>query len=213
MRRNEELVWVFDMDGTLYSNVELMWHETLKEMLKYFRDELHLPVDLSLAEQDRLRDKWNTRQTTVAYFNEFNLDFDKIVEATHLPILDMLMMEGRTGLHSIADLPGRKIVLTNSPEAFAHALLKKLGIHQYFDEVLGIRGDLQHAKPNPLSYARVVTGQRTIMVEDWEENLRLPHINGWTTVWFPESDKPRPTTFPTHVHHEIQSLAELANLV
>lgn len=212
-RTLDKFVWVFDMDGTLYSPVERVWDATVKGMLEHFRDDLGLPVDLSQEEQDRLRKKWNTRQTTVAYLNEFKLDFDQIIATTHLPILDSIAIKVRAGAESIQHLPGKKIVLTNSPESFAHALLKKLGIHHFFDEVLGLRHDLCLAKPNPDSYKRVTEGEQTIMIEDWEENLLVPRNMGWKTIWFPEQDQSHRPMMPAHVHMHITSLAELQQLV
>lgn len=211
---HQKHVWVFDMDGTLYSGIDRVWEKISKEMLKYFRDVLGLPVNMSLPEQEQLREKWQTQQTTIAYLNEYRLDFDDVVEKTHIPILASLEIEVRAGTECIPHLPGKKIVLTNSPEAFAHALLKKLGIHHYFDEILGLRHDMHHAKPNPLSYGRIQTSARVIIVEDWEHNLVIPHERGWKTAWFPEQDQSHQKPFfPIHVHKHITSLVELRGFI
>lgn len=213
MKDARDLIWVFDMDGTLYSGVDRVWEEITKEMLRYFRDVLGLPVDMTQTEQDRLREKWQTHQTTIAYLNEFQLNFDDVVAKTHIPILASLEIQVRAGAELIPYLPGKKIVLTNSPEAFAHALLKKLGMHHYFDEILGLRHDLHHAKPNPLSYERIQSGTHVVMVEDWENNLVVPHQLGWKTAWFPEQDQSHRPFFPDHVHKHITSLVELQGFI
>lgn len=204
-----DILWVFDMDGTLYSGVDHVWEKTVKELQRYFKNILGLPVDMSEEEQNRLREKWQTHQTTIAYILEFNLNFDEVIEATHLPILEHLVVHLRTGIESIQSLPGKKIVLTNSPETFAHALLKKLKIHHYFDAILGLRHDVHHAKPNALSYQRIGMGYRVIMIEDWEQNLIIPHKLGWSTAWFPEQDQSHRPLLPEHVHKHITSLEEL----
>ncbi|OGL63741.1 hypothetical protein A2839_00450 [Candidatus Uhrbacteria bacterium RIFCSPHIGHO2_01_FULL_47_10] len=212
MKDKQDMLWVFDMDGTLYSGVDHVWGEIEKEMVRYLHGLGH-PVRFDRTEQDLLRVKWQTRQTTIAYIHEFRLDFEEVIEETHLPILGNLVVELRAGAQSIQHLPGKKIVLTNSPESFAHALLKKLGIHHFFDAILGLRTDVFHAKPNALSYQRIAEGHRVVMVEDWEENLVVPHQLGWATVWFPEEDQSHRPFFPEHVHKHITSLEELQAFV
>lgn len=205
--------WVFDMDGTLYSGVDRMWDELVHELRTYFVQTKNLPVDWTVEEQDRLKKKWRTRQTLVAYLNEFNLSFDDIVEATHLPVLDRLHFTLRPGVECIRSLPGRKWILTNSPEAFAYALLRKLSLLQVFDGVYGIRHDFRVAKPDQESFMRIPVNGQTIVIDDWHENLMVPSALGWTTVWFPEPNIPRPHAPLPYVEHEIHSLTELMAFV
>lgn len=204
--------WIFDLDGTLYTPLEHVWEITLLHMRRYFIETLGLPITLNLEEQENFKAKWKTTQTTVAYCNEFQLDFDALVSATHLPILNHIVVTPRLGAETIQHLPGKKWVLTNSPELFAHAMLRHINL-DIFDGVFGIRHDQQCAKPNPKSFQRVLVGPNVVMIDDWHENLIVPFELGWTTVWFPEPNQPRPRIIPAYVHHEIQSIAELANLL
>ncbi len=209
--KSKEIDWVFDLDGTLYSSVDTVWQYLLAEMTRHFTEDHGLAFDGSVEEQSRLRKKWNTKQTTIAYLNEFNLDFDTVIDATHLPIVAKVPIQARHGLTSIRDLPGKKWILTNSPDSFARAMLKRLEIEDVFDGVYGIHKHLQFAKPDPKSYARVPVGSRVFMIEDWDNNLLIPHQLGWTTVHFPEDEvqaEPQP-----HIHNTIRSLEELYLLI
>lgn len=213
-RNTKEALWVFDMDGTLHASNEEMWDEIVRNMLHYTRDKLGLPVTFEQAEQDHLRDKWQTRQTTMAYMREYNLDYDTFIEVTHMPVVEAIPFHLRRGIETIHHLPGEKIVLTNSPERFAHALLAKMGIRHLFNHVIGLSKDKRMAKPHPTSYQRVrANGRRTIMIEDWHENLVFPHQQGWTTVWFPERDQSHRPIMPEHVHTHITSLEQLHALM
>ena len=71
--------WVFDLDGTLYTPLDHVWDEMVYEMRTYFVDTLHLPVDWSPEEQNRLKSKWQTKQIIIAYLDEFDLDFNALV--------------------------------------------------------------------------------------------------------------------------------------
>jgi len=118
--------WVFDLDNTLYRPHKHIWLLTFREMTHYFKETLNLPVNLTPEEREQLKKKWDTVHTLVAYTKEFHLDFDKAVEMTLLSILDEINVELRPGTDIIKNLPGNHYVLTNSPEVFAIALLKKL---------------------------------------------------------------------------------------
>lgn len=205
--------WIFDLDGTLYSPFDHVWERMIQEMSLYFTETLSLPVTWKHEEQERLKTKWHTKQTIIAYLNEFELDFNELVNATHIPIIHHLQIQPRLGAETIHKLPGKKWVLTNSPESFAYALLKKLELYECFDGVFGIRPDLHIAKPHPDSYKRISVGSNVVMIEDWHENLVIPHSLGWKTVWFPEDDKPFSSILPPHVHKQIKTLAELSDLL
>lgn len=204
--------WIFDLDGTLYTPLEHVWKITLLHMRRYFIETLGLPITLSLEEQELIKAKWQTTQTTVAYCNEFQLDFDALVSATHLPILNHIVVTPRLGTETIQHLPGKKWVLTNSPELFAHAMLRHINL-DIFDEVFGIRHDQQCAKPNPKSFQRVPVGSHVVMIDDWHENLIIPFNLGWTTVWFPEINHPGPIELPSYVNLKITSLSQLTSLL
>jgi len=203
--------FVFDLDGTLYSRLDHVWEKISEQLHVYFVKTLQLPVTWSPEEQIHLKAKWHTQQTVVAYMNEFGLEFDVLVEATHLPVVDLLNIEARPGLERIAELPGKKWILTNSPESFAQAILTRLQIEKVFEGIYGIRSDITCAKPAQDSYLRipVSSGAQIIMVEDCADNLIIPHQFGWKTVWIPEAHHPFPTEQPEHVHHIITSLEEL----
>lgn len=205
--------WIFDLDGTLYSPISVLWEFLEKELRHYFIETLKLPVNWSPDEQNALRLKWKSKQTVVAYAKEFGLDFDEVVRATHFSILDTVPIERRPGIDTIRDLPGKKWILTNSPEAFARATLEKLQLDDVFDGVFGIRSDLLYSKPDRESYARINVGSRVCMIDDWHENLVVPKEQGWKTIWFPEIGVDRPILCPSYVDKEITSLVELTDLL
>jgi putative hydrolase of the HAD superfamily len=204
--------WIFDMDGTLYSPLNEVWRETVSALARYFIERGY-PVDWSEEEQRRLKQKWNTKQTLVAYHREFDFDFDAVVATTHLPVLDRVPLFLRPGVHRIQYLPGRKWILTNSPEDFAHAVLKKLGLNHVFNGIFGVRRDCFVCKPEPGSYLRVPVDADVFFIDDYHKNLEIPFDIGWKTIWFPETHVERPSLIPHYIHHEIHSMDQLHDLV
>jgi FMN phosphatase YigB (HAD superfamily) len=208
-----EILYCFDLDGTLYKWQRVVWEHTLRGLLHYFRDILGLPVDMTLEEQRRMKAKWETNHTILAYIYEFDLNFDMVSEVVASAI-EEARIEARIGAETIRDLPGDKLVFTNSAEVVAQVLLKKIGmLDDTFTHVIGLSRHLHSAKPHARSYSRVPKYKETIMVDDIQKNLLVPHQLGWHTAWFPEEELPDSTFVPPpHIHHQIRSLADLHHI-
>ncbi|MFS2128203.1 hypothetical protein, partial [Pseudomonas sp. Pseusp97] len=63
-------------------------------------------------------------------------DFLKVVHT--FPDLGSMVRHERGVARLVAALPGRKIVLTNAPEAYARAVLAQLRIERLFEQVIAI---------------------------------------------------------------------------
>ncbi len=88
---------------------------------------------------------------------------------------------------AIAELPGRKLILTNGTREHAAAVLKRLEINPHFEDVFGIIEAEFDPKPLSQTYERffarhAVDPARAAMFEDLARNLEVPHRFGMTTV-------------------------------
>ena len=88
---------------------------------------------------------------------------------------------------AIAELPGRKLILTNGTREHADAVLKRLGIDPHFEDVFGIIEAEFEPKPSSQTYERffarhAIAPERAAMFEDLARNLEVPHRCGMTTV-------------------------------
>jgi putative hydrolase of the HAD superfamily len=84
-------------------------------------------------------------------------------------------------------LPGRKLILTNGTRKHADAVMKKLDIHQHFEDVFDIAAANLDPKPLPQVYERFlarhgVDPAKAAMFEDLARNLETPHALGMTTI-------------------------------
>jgi putative hydrolase of the HAD superfamily len=86
----------------------------------------------------------------------------------------------------IAELPGRKLILTNGTREHADAVLKRLGIDPHFEDVFGIIEAEFEPKPSSRTYEKffsrhAIAPERAAMFEDLARNLEVPHRSGMTT--------------------------------
>jgi putative hydrolase of the HAD superfamily len=88
---------------------------------------------------------------------------------------------------ALEKLPGRKLILTNGTRKHADAVMKKLAVHEHFEDVFDIVAADLEPKPSPKTYERFlsvhdVDAGRAAMFEDLARNLEAPHALGMTTV-------------------------------
>jgi len=88
---------------------------------------------------------------------------------------------------AIEKLPGRKLILTNGTRKHADAVMRRLAIHEQFEDVFDIIAAELEPKPLPQTYDRFlerhgVDPRRAAMFEDLARNLAVPHALGMTTV-------------------------------
>jgi FMN phosphatase YigB (HAD superfamily) len=92
----------------------------------------------------------------------------------------------------VAALPGRKIVLTNAPEAYARAVLAELRIERLFEQVIAIehmrdrrrwRAKPDHAMLRKAMRDAHVSLKDAILVEDTRSHLKNYRRLGIRTVW------------------------------
>ena len=91
----------------------------------------------------------------------------------------------------LSQLPGRKILVTNAPFHYAHAVMKHLGILRCFDGFWAIEHMRLHGHFHPKPAVKLmrhilahegVSAHRAVLVEDTLENLRGARAAGLRTV-------------------------------
>ena len=89
---------------------------------------------------------------------------------------------------AIAQLPGRKLILTNGSVDHANAILARLGFGEHFEAIFDIiarrvRTEAGRCRPNQKFLAlHGVDPNKSAMFEDLARNLVVPHRLGMTTV-------------------------------
>jgi putative hydrolase of the HAD superfamily len=181
---NKIETWVFDLDNTLYPHHVNLWHQVDERI----RDYIVGFLKISREEAFRLQKDYYRRYGTTmrGLMEEHGLQPDEFLEIVHQVDHSPLMPNPALG-SAIAELPGRKLILTNGTRAHADAVMRRLEIAEHFDDVFDIRAADLEPKPRPQVYERFlarhdVDPKRAAIFEDLSRNLEVPHALGMITV-------------------------------
>jgi putative hydrolase of the HAD superfamily len=118
---------------------------------------------------------------------------DHFLEETHrLPGLEQRLRTSAHDRATLQRLPGRKLILTNAPRAYALRVLAALGLAKAFDAVVAIDDMTMFGAPRPKPDARMlrrlaarlgVAPARCVLVEDTLQHLKAARRIGMRTVW------------------------------
>ena len=112
---------------------------------------------------------------------------EKTSEHVHEIDLSVIKHDKRMNA-ALENLPGKKVVFTNSVTSYAEKVLERLGIAHHFQGIFDIVDADFIPKPEPLVYKYFVEQYRinpknAVMVEDIARNLRPAADLGMKTVW------------------------------
>ena len=129
---------------------------------------------------------------------------------THqFPELDRQVLREPRLRPMLKKLPGRKLVFSNAPQHYVHAVLKLLRIDDLFDDVFAIEHTRFRPKPEQAGFLRLLKKHRLvparcIMVEDSAENLQAAKLLGMKTVLVGNVAR-----MPAYVDVKLRSVMEL----
>jgi putative hydrolase of the HAD superfamily len=182
-------IWFFDLDNTLHDASHAMFGAIDRRMTDYV--ERHLQVDRERANQLRLTYWRRYGATLLGLMRHHAVDPHHFLRETHDFDVAALLRAERGLARLFARLPGRKVLLTNAPSAYAEAVLRALGLHRSVPARYAIEQMRVHRsfRPKPsramlrhmLARERVGRG-RAVLVDDSDANLRAARAVGFGTV-------------------------------
>ncbi|WP_442854836.1 pyrimidine 5'-nucleotidase [Burkholderia sp. Leaf177] len=185
-------VWLFDLDNTLHHASHEIFPAINRGMTQYIIDRLGVDLD----EANRLRVGYTQRYgaTLLGLVRHHRVDANDFLDVVHTFTDLASMVRAERGLaRMIRGLPGRKMVLTNGPSIYAHAVLAELGIGKLFERVIAIedmqdRSGYWRAKPDAGMLRRAMHRANVrladaILVEDTRGHLKRYKRLGIRTVW------------------------------
>ena len=176
--------WVFDLDNTLYPHHLNLWQQVDGRIRDYIVDFLKISHDEAFRLQKDYYRRYGT--TMRGLMEEHGLVPDQFLEMVHQIDHSPLTPNPTLGA-AIAQLPGRKLILTNGTRAHADAVLERLEIGRHFEDIFDIKAAELEPKPRPQVYERFlarhnVDPKRAALFEDLARNLEVPHALGMITV-------------------------------
>jgi putative hydrolase of the HAD superfamily len=184
-----EPVWLFDLDNTLHNTSFRIFEHISLGMTVAVKEALN--IDDAQAHLIR-RAYWKRYGATViGMVKHHNVDPHVFLRRSHDFDVKPLVQAER-GIHrKLAQLPGRKVLVTNAPLHYAMAVLKHLRMHRMFDAVWAIEHLKFHGqyrpKPSVAMMRHIVAcegvkAHRTVLIEDTLENLKGARAAGMRTV-------------------------------
>lgn len=157
----------------------------------YIRSHLGLTDEQSNALRRRYWQRYGA--TLLGLIRHHDVDAAHFLHETHrLPGLEDRVRGHRHDLAALRQLPGRKVLLTNAPAAYAARVLGALGVADCFERIVTIEdmhmfGQLR-PKPDARMLRRVaarlrVHPARCVLVEDTLVHLKSARRLGMGTVW------------------------------
>lgn len=181
---HEVETWVFDLDNTLYPHHLNLWQQVDVRIRDFIARFLNVTHDEAFRLQKDYYRRYGTSMRGL--MTEHGMSPDDFLEFVHEIDHSPLVPNPALGA-AIATLPGRKLILTNGTRKHADAVMRRLAIHEHFEDVFDIIAAELEPKPSPQTYDRFlarhgVDPRRAAMFEDLARNLAVPHALGMTTV-------------------------------
>ncbi len=205
-------VWIFDLDNTLHDATPHIFPHINRSMTAYLQT--HLGLDETAANALRV-DYWRRYGATLSgLMRHHDIDPAHFLWHTHqFDALPQMVLRERRLRNLLQRLPGRKVLFSNAPQHYVHAVLKLLRIADLFDDVLAVEHTGYRPKPHLSGFMRVLQRHRTrpgqcVMVEDSLENLHAAKRLGMRTVWVNRGVKHAPC-----VDVKIRDVMQLANVL
>jgi putative hydrolase of the HAD superfamily len=189
-------VWIFDLDNTLHNATPHIFPHINRSMTAYLQQ--HLQLDEAAANELRMH-YWRRYGATLSgLMRHHGTDPAHFLWHTHqFPELNRMVLREPRLRHVLKALPGRKVVFSNAPQHYAHAVLKLMGIAELFDDVMAVEHTRYRPKPDSFGFLRLLrrhraTAAQCVMVEDSLENLRAAKRLGMRTVWVDAGNRNAP---------------------
>src|SRR5580700_9980631 len=176
--------WVFDLDNTLYPHHVNLWQQVDERIRIYLARFLDVTHEQAFRVQKDYYRRYGT--TMRGMMTEHGMQPDAFLDFVHQ--IDHSPLQPNPALGAaIESLPGRKLILTNGTRRHADAVMRRLGIHEQFEDVFDIIAAELEPKPLAQTYDRFLARHgvdpvKAAMFEDLARNLKVPHALGMTTV-------------------------------
>jgi putative hydrolase of the HAD superfamily len=191
-----ERVWIFDLDNTLHDASAHIFPHINRSMTAYLQQ--HLQLDETAANALRMHYWQRYGATLKGLMRHHDTDPDHFLWHTHqFPELAKMVLYEPRLRHVLKALPGRKVVFSNAPKHYVHAVLGLLRVNDLFDDVMAVEHTNYRPKPDNCGFMRLfkrhqVNAGQCVMIEGSLENLVAAKRLGMRTVWVSAGNKNAP---------------------
>ena len=176
---------LFDCDGVLYHQLDLVFGQVSKRMTKYISKKLNIDMQKAKELQTNYFHKYNTSLNGLMIHHDIPpKEFLDYVHDIDLSFLD----EDKVLRNELENMKLKKFVFTNGSKEHVKNITTTLGINDQFDGVFDIVDAEYHPKPEARAFDLMVEKfkidpKKTLYIEDIAKNLSIGKERGATTVW------------------------------
>lgn len=218
---NRQLVWLFDLDNTLHNASHAIFpaiNGNMNALIERVLAASELPSHPEAVNALRIRYWQRYGATLLGMIRHHGVRADDFLRDAHqFENLPGMIRAERGIVRLLRRLPGRKILLTNAPRAYAKDVVRHLGLQRHFALHVPIEAMRVHRqwrpKPSTLMLRQLLRRQRLsparcVLVEDSVDNLRAAKSLGLRTVCFTGFSPPT-WSRPGFVDVQVKSLHQL----
>ena len=176
---------LFDCDGVLYHQLDLVFGQVSKRMTEYISNKLNIDMQKAKELQTNYFHKYNTSLNGLMIHHDIPpREFLDYVHDIDLSFLD----EDKVLRNELENMKLKKFVFTNGSKEHVKNITTTLGIDDQFDGVFDIVDAKYHPKPEARAFDLMVEKfkidpTKTLYIEDIAKNLSIGKERGATTVW------------------------------
>ena len=211
MRSRRAPVWVFDLDDTLHHATPHIFPHINHAMTAYI--ERHLALDHQAATQLRQHYWQRYGATLLGLIRHHGVDpYHFLAETHNFDDLGSLIITAPALLHTLKNLPGRRIIYSNAPRPYTEHVLRLTGLAPLFDAVYTVESFGFQPKPLRTGFLKLLRREEvhagaSIMVEDSLVNLVMAKRLGMHTLWVTRALRNSPW-----VDHKLRNITDLRYL-
>tara|TARA_Y100001970_G_scaffold225305_1_gene278134 strand:- start:1020 stop:1691 length:672 start_codon:yes stop_codon:yes gene_type:complete len=177
--------FVFDLDGTLYSELDAVFGQVSKRMTKFIAEKLNLDLKKAKELQTNYFHKYSTSLNGLMIHHDIDAsEFLKYVHDINLDFMhkDLILRK------ELLKLNAKKFIFTNGSHDHVANITKHLGIYDLFDGAFDITDCNYIPKPAIEPYKKLVSKfniepSESVFIEDIAKNLEPAKKLGMKTVW------------------------------
>ena len=184
-------VWLLDLDDTLHDASTAAFPHLHVAMGDYIARHLALGADDAAVLRRRYWLRYGA--TLLGLIRHHGVEPAHFLEETHrLPNLEERLRASAPDRAALRRLPGRRVLVTNAPRAYADRVTRHLRLDRALERVVAIEDMAMFGHPRPKPDARMlrrlavrlgVTPGRCTLVDDTLQHLKSARSIGMRTVW------------------------------
>jgi len=176
---------LFDLDDTLYPQDNGIWDRVRARIDRYMTEKMGFPSDEVAVLRHRL---WRQYGTTLRGLQvEYAVQMDAFLDYVHDISVETVLKPNPQLVHTLRQIPQRKIIFTNANTSHAQHVLRALEIEPFFERIVDIYAVQPYCKPHREAFQKALalideTPEDCLLIDDSRKNLETARSLGMLAI-------------------------------